>query len=418
MNIINKKINKIIFFSFFIKLIFVIFNHEKFLSDEWGILYENFQNFKSYSYYVFGNQNIPSSYLPPLYLIFIYINKILSFGKIDYLYLIYFNQILISSLSVYLFYKLCKNFLNDSLSLFGTFIFSVFPLIVYSNGLISSACLQLFFYLLFFNLFLKIFTNDLSRRNLFYLTITSALTLILRGEFLIILLFSLIYITVFNRKKFFQVITILTITIILVSPYLIRNYLNTGNIHLVNVTGYALWKGNNQMANVEGFHNPLHPNDREAWPKHEEFASLYDKLDKIDKDKQYEINRDKIFKEEAINNIFLDKKKYLILYFKKVFSYYFIDFNSTLKNYYHPAHIIPILLFSICSIPGAVIGLKKIKNSKIIYIFLLTCFLTAFISIFFILPRYKISIISSQILFSFFFFEYLFEKFFKNRLKK
>ena len=253
MAILNKKINIIIFFSFFIKLIFVVFFHEKSLSDEWAVLFQNFKNFKSYSYYVFENQNIPSSYMPPMYFIFIYINKMLSFEKINFLYLIYLNQILISSLTVYLFYKLCQNFLNERLSLFGALIFSVFPLIVYSNGLISSACLQLFFYLLFLNLFLKIFTNDFSRKKLFYLAIISALTLMLRGEFLVILLFSLIYLAASNYKKIIQAIAILTITIILVSPYLIRNYINTGNIHLVNVTGYALWKGNNQLSNVEDF---------------------------------------------------------------------------------------------------------------------------------------------------------------------
>ena len=132
---------------------------------------------------MFGNQDIPSSYMPPLYFIFIYINKILSFEKINFLYLIYFNQIIISSFTVYLFYKLCQNFFNERFSLFGAIIFSVFPLIVYSNGLISSACLQLFFYLLFLNLFLRIFTNDLNRKNLLFLAIISALTLILRGDF-------------------------------------------------------------------------------------------------------------------------------------------------------------------------------------------------------------------------------------------
>ena len=146
MHILNKKINKIIILSFLIKSLFVIFYHEKTLSDEWAILFQNFQNFKSYSFYIFDGQDIPSSYMPPLYFFFIYLNKILSFEKINFLYLIYLNQILISSLTVYLFYSLCKNFLNERFSLFGALIFSVFPLIIYSNGLISSACLQLFFY--------------------------------------------------------------------------------------------------------------------------------------------------------------------------------------------------------------------------------------------------------------------------------
>ena len=186
--------------------------------------------------------------------------------------------------------------------------------------------------------------------------------------------------------------------------------MNTGNIHLVNVTGYALWKGNNQLFNVDGFRIPLHPEESETWPKIPEFDNLYKKLDKLEKDKKYEINRDKIFKDEALKNIIQDKQSYLVFYLKKIFSYFFLDLNSSIKDYYNIFHIAPILLFSICSIPGAIIGLKKIKNSKITYLFLLTCLLTAFISIFFILPRYKISIISFQILFSLFFFKYLFEK--------
>ena len=410
MDIFNQKINKIIIFSFFIKLIFVIFFHEKNLSDEWAILFKNFQSFKSYSYYILDGKGIPSSYMPPLYFVFIYLNKVLSFDKINFLYLIYFNQVLISSISVYFFYKVCRNFLDERFSLLGTFIFSVFPLIAYSNGLISSACLQLFFYLLFINLFFELFNNEINKKNLFLLALTSAFTLLLRGEFLIIFLFSLTFLVLFNKKKLVNSIIILLLTIALVSPYLIRNYKNTGNIHLVNVTGYALWKGNNQLAKVEGFHNSLHPEKSETWPKILEFDNLYKKLDKLEKDKKYEINRDKVFKDEALKNIIQDKQRYLVLYLKKIFSYFFLDLNSSIKDYYNIFHIAPILLISICSIPGAIIGLKKIKNSKIIYLFLLTCFLTAFISIFFILPRYKISIISFQILFSLFFFKYLFEK--------
>ena len=415
MNMLNKKINRIVIISFLIKLIFVVFFHEKILSDEWHVLVQNFENYKSYSYYIFNGKELPSSYMPPLYFLFIFFNKILSFGKINFLYLIYFNQVLISSITVYLFYNLCKNFFNEKISLLGSLIFSIFPLMIFSNGVISSACLQLFFYLLFFNLYFRILSNKFNYKNLLYLIFTSAFTLILRGEFLIIFLFSLIFLTFLKKKNFIYAILILFFTMMIISPYLIRNYVNTNKVHIVNVTGYALWKGNNQLAKVEGFHNSLHPKRRNAWPQIPEFENLYKKLDKIKKDKKYEISRDQTFKKEAINNILSDKKKYFLLYIKKNFSYFFIDLNSSIENYYNPAHIIPILLFSICSIPGAFIGLKRSKNPKIIYLLLMTFILIGFISIFFILPRYKISIISSQILFSLFFFEYLIENFKKRR---
>ena len=124
----------------------------------------------------------------------------------------------------------------------------------------------------------------------------------------------------------------------------------------------------------------------------------------------------KFLKKKELVIFYLDKKKYFLLYLQKIVSYFFIDINSSIKNYYNPLHTIPIMIFSICSIPGALIALKKYRNSRIIYLFLLTCFLVGFISIFFILPRYKISIISFQILFSLFFFKYFIEKI-KRKLK-
>ncbi len=169
MIILNKKINKIVFLSFIIKLVFVSFFHEKSLSDEWLILMKNFENFKSYSYYIFDGKELPSSYMPPLYFLFIYFNKLISFDKINFLYLIYFNQVLISSLTVYLFFYLCKNFFSEKISLLGSLIFSIFPLMIFSNGLVSSACLQLFFYLLFFNLYLGILTKKFSYKFFFFI---------------------------------------------------------------------------------------------------------------------------------------------------------------------------------------------------------------------------------------------------------
>ena len=86
---LDKKLNIIISGSFLLKSIFVFFFHEQNLSAEWAILFSNFQNFGSYSYYVFNNEGMPSSYMPPLYFLFLYINKIISFDLINFLYLVF-----------------------------------------------------------------------------------------------------------------------------------------------------------------------------------------------------------------------------------------------------------------------------------------------------------------------------------------
>ena len=404
---LKNKLNIIILSTFLIKLVFVFFFHEKNLTDEWSILFENFKKFNSYSYYVFDGKPIPSSYMPPLYFLFLYFHKIISFDLINFVYLVIFNQVLISSISIYYFYKICRHFFEERTSLIGSLIFSLFPLMIFSTGLISSATLQLFLYLLFFKLYLDLFTNKFTVRNLFSLIVVCALNLVLRGEFIIILLFSMIYLILINRKKAISGILILLCTLILITPYVHRNYNNTGKLHLVNSSGYALWKGNNQLADVEGFHNSLHPNSRSSWPEYFEFENLYQNLDKIEKNEMYETNRDKVFKDEAFKNISSNKIKYFKLYLKKIFSFYFLDLDSSIKNYYNPFHILPVILVGILSIPGIIIAFKKFNNSKITYLILITCTLTLFISIFFILPRYKISIVSFQILFSLFCFNYL-----------
>ena len=402
----KNKLKIIILLTFLSKLTFVLFFHEKNLTDEWSILFNNFQEYNSYSYYIFNGKHIPSSYMPPLYFIFLYLNKILSMNLINFLYLVFFNQVLLSTLSVYFFYKICKNFFNDNISLIGTLVFSLFPLMIYSNGLVSSATLQLFLYLLFFNSYLVFLDGKVDLKGILILSIICSLNLILRGEFIIIFFFSIFYFILINRKKALSGILVLILSFSLISPYILRNFDNTNKLHIVNSSGYALWKGNNPLAKVEGFHNPLHPDARTNWPNIIEFESLYNQLDKIEKNEMYEIERDQTFKREAFKNITSNKIKYLKLYIKKIFSFYLIDLESSLKNYYNIIHIIPILIFGIMSVPGVIIAFKK-NNYKIKYLILMTLILIFFISVFFILPRYKISIISFQILFSMFYLEYL-----------
>ena len=408
--IFDKKLKIILLCSFFFKLVVIFLFHEKSLSDEWVILFNNYKSANFFSYYEFDGQYLPTSYMPPLYFFFLYFCKLISFEVFNFLYIVYFFQIFLSTASVILFYKICENFFNKNISLLGSLIFAFFPLLVFSNSIISSATHHLFFYLLFFYLFLDVFTNNQSHIRLLLLGITSATCLVLRGEFLIIFLFSILYWILIDTKKIKAAAITFCITLILVSPYVLRNYINTGKPHIVNVAGFNLWKGNNHLAKVEGFHSPLHPNHRLMWPKIDRFNNLYQKLDKVEKNKEFETNRDKVFKKEALNNIFSDKKKYLNLYIKKVVSYFFIDLNSSRNNYYHPTHVLPILIFSVMCLPGIFIGLKKKKDLKLIYLFLVLILLTLLMSIFFILPRYKISIISIQILFSLFYIKYLFDK--------
>ena len=398
--------------SFVAKILVVLFFHEKNLSNEWSILFDNFERLKIYSYYTLEGQNIPSSYMPPLYLMFLYGSKLLSFELFNFIYVVYFLQVLLSTISVLLFFKFCNYFFDKSFSTFGALIFAFFPLVVLSTALISSATIQLLFYLLFLNLLMEII-NDRRKINILLFSIVNVCCLLLRGEFLIILFLSFFYIVLIDKKKIsFVIITFFT-TFVIISPYLIRNYINSDKIHIVNVTGYALWKGNNHLSKVEGFHAPLHPMNRQNWPDFEEFTNLYQKLDDLEINKKYETKRDKIFLNEALENILQDKKKYSMLYVKKIFSYFFADLNSSLLNYYNFFHVTPVVIIGTLAVPGIFLSFIK-KDKKLLYVLMIMFSLIFLISIFFILPRYKISIIIFLILFSLFSLNYLFKKFFRK----
>ena len=65
----------------------------------------------------------------------------------------------------------------------------------------------------------------------------------------------------------------------------------------------------------------------------------------------------------------------------------FFDIYSTYNKYYHFAHIFPVALISVLSLPGLIIFWKSKDLNKrylLIYIFLYI----SIVSIFFILPRY------------------------------
>ncbi len=414
MIITNKNILKLILCSSFVfKIIFVFFFHGKNLTNEWSILLYNLENFKIFSYYVIEGQNIPSSYMPPLYLIFLFISKVLSFNLFNFIYLTYFFQVVLSTFSVLFFFRFCNYFFDEKLSNVGVAIFAFFPLLVFSNAIISSASVQIFFYLLFFNYLIEIIIDKKKINNFLFIAIIIC-CLFLRGEFLIVLFLSLFFVIANNRKKIKFVFIVLISTFIIISPYLIRNYINTNSFHIVNVTGYALWKGNNHFGKVEGFHDPLHPRSRKNWPKVDQFYNLYEKLDSLEASKRYEKERDQIFLNEAINNILEDKKKYFILYIKKIISYFFIDQKSSIINYYNFFHIFPNLTIAILAASGIFLSCAKKKDTKLLYILTMMFSLIFLISIFYILPRYKISIINFQILFALFSLDYIYKKFIKK----
>ena len=401
--IMKKKIKfkfSILFFliliSFLARLIAVLFYGDTKIDNEWGVLLNNLYNYKTYAFYEFENKLIPSSYMPPLYPFILLFLKIISFNKINILNLIFTFQILLSLISIYIFYKINEQFFSIKISIINSFIFSFFPLNIYAVTQTSSITLQIFLSLLFLRYFFLTTTNT-SNKNILIFSIICGLSLLTRGEFILILIPTLIYKLIFKKVNILNLIKILLISFIIVSPYLVRNYINFEKIHIANVTGYALWKGNNPSLKVEGFEN------------FNKFEDIKSQLENIPYDNFYETKRDNIFFKAAMKNILGEPDVYLLLYIKKIFSFYFFDINSTYKNYYHFMHIIPIALISILSLPGLVIFVRS-KDFHQRYLMIYLVIYILIFSLFFILPRYKLAILPIQIILSTFSINYLLNK--------
>ena len=229
--------------------------------------------------------------------------------------------------------------------------------------------------------------------------VTAGLLILVRREFVAIIGLSSIYLFFYYKISFKKIFLIILISLITISPYLVRNYLTFGKIIMHSGFGYNLWKGNNPNSKVDG-----------SGIIYENFQ---DKIDKITKDKFYRINEDKLFFTEAVKNLKNDPKKYLILYFKRTFSYFFIDLNSTKPNYYNPLHYLPIILLGVTTLLGIFLSDKKSYHFN--YLILILAFYIFSFSIFAILPRYKLFIIPLQIILSNIFIDRALKKFFHHR---
>ena len=377
--------------------IIAYFYGDRSLENEWAILVTNLYNFKSFSLINFGSLYLPNLWMPPIYGYFVYLHALV-FGLNENLasYVI-ITQIIISSITPIIFYMIISNFFSKNLSLVGSLIFSLFPLIVYSASQISSASIYLFLLLTFIYLVINL-SNIKSVKTVILIGVLAGILVLTRRDFMLIYFFSLFYLFIFLKINYKKVFLIFFISILTVSPYLVRNYIAFDKIIVHSGFGYNVWKAYNPNAKVEGYY--------------EESDKLKLKISNVKKDIYYRINEDKIYLEEAKTYIANNPEKNFKLFFKRLFSFYFLDLNSSQANYYNIFHIYPNLFLSILSCFGLIVCYKK--NFKYNYL-ILTMFAFLFVySLFALLPRYKLYILPFQIILSLSFVEFIIKKLGKN----
>ena len=392
-------------FSFLIRIPGIFIFGDTRLENEWGIIVNNLTDYGKFSLVNFGDFFVPSLFMPPLYAFYLYFFKIFHFNNEIYIQVVLFSQIILSSFSVVIFYNINKFFFSNKICILGTLIFSLFPLHIYACAQISSIILQSFLMITFFYFFLKTMKKN-NFYNICFLSLASGLLILLRGEFIALFLLSILYLALFIKINLKSILIIILLTFVVISPYLMRNIIVLDTITITKSIGFNLWKGNNPQTDVEG-KNYIYGSIFD-----QEDLDLREQINKVLEDKYYEINLDKVFLSEGIKNINNDPIKYFGLYLKKILSFLFIDLNSSNPYYYHPLHYLPVLFISITSIIGIILSKKNSYQINFLILFFIVNI--AIVSVFFILPRYKLAIIPLQIIFSNIFFEYIKKNFFKT----
>ena len=401
----NKEVITLFFLfllSFFLRIPIIFLYGDTSLDHEWQHLVYNLIEHKQLVYQTFDNGFLlPNLWMPPLYAYYLYLFTFLNLETQSFILLILISQILLASISIIFFYKINKFFFSEKVSFLSSLIFSLFPLHLYACSQISSISLQVFLTIIFLYLFIK-----LAQKSNFYIfsffAFTAGLLILLRGEFWAIFIVSIIYLFLFLKVKLKNIILIMLITSITISPYIARNYIIFNKFTVLESFGYNLWKGNHPYAKnnsvVEG---------SEITNK-----NLLNEINEIEINKFYRINFDNLFLKHVINNFKLDPIGHTIFVIKKAFSFIFISFSSIDEKYWSPLHYLPLFIFGFTSLIGIFLSNKKSH----LFNFLILMFLVniAIFSTVSILPRYKLIILPLQIIFTSVLFERIKEKFFNR----
>ena len=129
MKIVNKYLYNIytaISISIILRLALINTYGDTLLENEWGNLFYNLKNNGVLAYREFDGRLIPSVYMPPLYVYFIYLIDFFLPSESYLVITILITQILITSLSIFNFLKINLLLFSKKISIFSSYLFVFF----------------------------------------------------------------------------------------------------------------------------------------------------------------------------------------------------------------------------------------------------------------------------------------------------
>ncbi len=401
---LDTKIFIILIVSTIIKLISNYLFGDTAVDNEWGIMLKNLEQYQMLSVRSVDGVPVPNIFMPPLYPLFLYSIKFFINDLELFLIFIKGLQLIFSLISIIITYKTLELLFSKNNVLIGTILYAFFPLNIYAVSQISSATIQMLLISLFFYSYINLF-KKIDLKNSIFFSFASFLLILLRGEFFIFVILSLIYLLIKDKKNILKILSISFLIGLLLYPYIYRNYKIFGVVTITKSSGYNLLKGNHPNTFVEG--TGMFMRVGKIVP---ETNIAIEKLKAKGPIEKHDLIMDQILLSQALKFIKEDTGKYIKLYIQKFLSFLFIDINSTYPNYYSFFHIVPKLLLSLSTLAALFLSFNfRINLSNYFALFYLSNI--GLFSFFFILPRYSLFLLPVQIIITLYGFTQLKKKF-------
>ncbi len=339
---------------------------------EYGEIAKNLTHNKGYSLFYIDNNTLqyrydeksipePSAYMMPGY---VYI--LAPFMLIENIalrnILLLFTHIVISTLTIFLIYKLAEELFSKKVAVISAIITAILPEFIYANLSYTPTVL---YHLLIVLLILKLYKAQESYNNILYVGIITTAIIYLRPEFI---LFALaLAIILFFYKKYRESLGLLIIMMILIFPWVMRNY-NVFNrlIPFTTSSGLNFYRGNN-------------PDEIGDWGDLQ-WINNFEAKGKED----IEIKLMDTYKEKAFEYIKANPIKVIKDSLIKLFDFWVI--NPGDKRSLNLFYLIPSLLIFALFIIGIYLSFD-IYKFRFLYLFFICS--TIVIIIFFPMPRYQ-----------------------------
>lgn len=354
---------------------------------EYGMIVQNILNGNGYSisydqitksptYSTIGSVVVPSAYMPPVYVFFLALFLyIFGYHYITY-FLILFVQSLIGTVGVIVLYWLTERIFSKQVAVIAGYICAIYPPFLFTNTDFGPATL----YMTLVGLLLLIVINIkmIDSKILYFLGgIIGGLVSLTRGEGIIIVIGYAIWL-LFTAKSRRILLFIITL-IIFISPWFIRNYISLkGFIPVTTSSGLNFWRGNNSLSSGTG--RDFYGEGIWSNPTVDSLISL------LEFNSRYEIERNKIFINDALLFIGKEPGKEFLLSLRKVFYLWILDITHPRARTFEYITAWGTVLFFF--IIGILYIIKNKIDASVLLIFFLT--MTIISMFFFVLPRYQI----------------------------